>query len=303
MTILTVFIQMLSLLVMIGAGYIASKTKMLDSHTNARMSTLIVNIFNPLLVLSSAAGSVGQVPVERILLVFLIAIGMFLFFIIVGMILSPFFTKDPMERKIYQLMFVFSNLGFIGIPVVSSVLGAEYVVYVSEFLLIYNLVFYTYGRTLMRGRFNLASLRAMVNPGNIACVVAMVLVLCNIQLPGFLRTAVDYLGGAASPLALVSVGFTLANNNLKEIFSNGKLYLFAVVKLLVLPCVLLPLVRLLPVDAGLVAVCMVMFGMPVGSMPLMLINERGMDGKNCTAAVLLTTILCVVTVPVLVSIV
>ena len=301
MTILTVFLQMLSLLVMIAAGVIAAKGKMLDAHTNAKMSTLIVNIFNPMLILSSAAGAVGQVPLQRILLVFAIALGMFLFFILAGMVLTRFFSKDPIQRKIYQLMFVFSNLGFIGIPVVSSVLGAEYVVYVSQFLLIYNLVFYTYGRTLMRGKFNLAALRSLINPGNIACVLAMVLVLANIQLPGFLKTAVDYLGGAASPLALVSVGFTLANANVKEIFGDKKLYLFTFLKLLVLPLVLLPLLRLLPVDDGLAAVCLVMFGMPVGSMPLMLITEQGLDGRTCTAAVIMSTILCVVTVPILMS--
>ena len=202
MTILTVFIQMLSLLVMIGAGYIASKTKMLDSHTNARMSTLIVNIFNPLLVLSSAAGSVGQVPVERILLVFLIAIGMFLFFIIVGMILSPFFSKGPMERKIYQLMFVFSNLGFIGIPVVSTVLGQEYVIYVTMFLLTYNIVFYTYGVALMDGSFSLKSMKSMLSFGNLASVISIVVIAFEIHLPGFLVTSITYLGNVASPLAL-----------------------------------------------------------------------------------------------------
>ena len=74
MTILTVFLQMLSLLVMIAAGVIAAKGKMLDAHTNAKMSTLIVNIFNPMLILSSAAGAVGQVPLQRILLVFAIAL-------------------------------------------------------------------------------------------------------------------------------------------------------------------------------------------------------------------------------------
>lgn len=303
MAVLTVFLQMLSLLVMIAAGWVATRARFLDTHTNSRLSQLIVNIFNPMLILSSAAGAVGQVPLSRILLVFGIAIGMFLCFILVGTLFARFFDKDPMQRKIFQLMFVFSNLGFIGIPVVSSVLGAEYVVYVSQFLLIYNLVFYTYGVTLMRGRFTLGSLRALVNPGNAACVLAMALVLCGVHLPGFLRTAVDYLGGAASPLALVSVGFTLANARLKEIFGEKRLYVFVGIKLLVLPCLLLPVLRLLPIDPGLMGVCLVMFGMPVGSMPLMLIVQKGLDGKTCTAAVLLSTILCVVTVPILLALV
>ena len=302
MTILTVFVQMLALLVMIGVGFVAAKAKFLDGHTNAHLSQLIVNILNPMLVLSSAAGSVGQVPLERLGLVLLIAVGMFLVFILAGTLLSPAFERDPLQRKTFQLMFVFSNLGFIGIPVVSSVLGAEYVVYVSEFILVYNLVFYTYGVALVEGKFSLASLRSLVNPGNLCCLAALAILLLDIHLPGFLLTAVDCVGGAASPLALASVGFTLASADLKAIFGDRRLYLFTLVKLLVLPCLMLPVVRLLPVDPALVSVCMVMFGMPVGSMPLMLINEKGLESRVCTASILMTTLLCVVTVPILMAI-
>lgn len=302
MTILTVFVQMLALLVMIGVGFVAAKAKFLDGHTNAHLSQLIVNILNPMLVLSSAAGSVGQVPLERLGLVLLIAVGMFLVFILAGTLLSPAFERDPLQRKTFQLMFVFSNLGFIGIPVVSSVLGAEYVVYVSEFILVYNLVFYTYGVALVEGKFSLASLRSLINPGNLCCLAALAILLLDLHLPDFLLTAVDCVGGAASPLALASVGFTLASADLKAIFGDRRLYLFTLVKLLVLPCLMLPVVRLLPVDPTLVSVCMVMFGMPVGSMPLMLINEKGLESRVCTASILMTTLLCVVTVPILMAI-
>lgn len=303
MTLLTVFMQMLALLIMMSVGVIAAKTKMLDAHTNTHVSRMIVNIFNPVLVLSGAVNSVGQVPLERLGMVFLIAIGMFLAFILIGMVLSPFFDKDAFQRKAFQLMFVFSNLGFIGIPVVSSVLGTEFVVYVSEFILIYNVVFYTYAVALMKGRFRLSSLRSMLSPGNLFCVIALLVLLLNIQLPGFLVTSITYIGGAASPLALAAVGYTLANANLREIFTDKRLYAFTLVKLLIIPCIFLPILRLLPIEDALVAVCMVMFGMPVGNMPLLLINQEGKDSVTYTAAILMTTIACVFTVPILMSLI
>lgn len=98
MTIFTVFFQMLSLLIMIGAGFLLTK-KMLDEHTNTRMSRMIVNLFNPMLVLSSAATSVGLISLGTMGLVALIAVGMFLIFIIVGMILSPFSTGSLTSGK------------------------------------------------------------------------------------------------------------------------------------------------------------------------------------------------------------
>ncbi len=303
MTLLTVFVQMLALVIMMGVGVLAAKTNMLDAHTNTHMSAMIVNIFNPMLVLSGAVNSVGQVPLERLGVVFLIAIGMFLAFILVGMVLSPLFDRDAFQRKAFQLMFVFSNLGFIGIPVVSSVLGAEYVVYVSEFILIYNVVFYTYAVALMKGRFRLSTLRSMFSPGNLCCILALLVLLFNIQLPSFLVTSITYVGGAASPLALAAVGYTLAHAKLRDIFTDTRLYIFTFVKMLCIPCLFLFVLRLLPIDDGLVSVCMVMFGMPVGNMPLLLINQEGTDSVTYTAAILMTTLACVFTVPILMSLV
>lgn len=290
---------MLALLIMIGAGYFVTKKGMLDAHTNNQMSDLIVNIFNPMLVLASAANSVGQISLAAMKLAGIIAVGMFLAFIIVGMVLSPLFEKDRELRKIFQLMFVFSNVGFIGIPVISSIFGAEYVVYVSEFMLVYTLVFYTYGIALMDGKFSKDSLRAMVNPGTIAGLLAMAVILFEIQLPEFLNTAVTYLGNVTSPMALVAVGFALADSDIKKVFCQPRLYLFSVVKLLVLPLLLLPLLRFAVGTSDLLSVCMVMFGMPVGNMPLILGNQRGLDVTACSAAIILSTVLCVLTVPVL----
>lgn len=299
MTFFTVFFQMLALLLMIGAGYFVTKKGMMDEHTNNQMSDMIVDIFNPLLVLASASNAVGRISMDALKLAICIAVGMFAVFIIAGSILSPFFEKDRQQRKIFQLMFVFSNVGFIGIPVISSIFGSEYVVYVTEFMLVYSFVFYTYGIALMDGRFSAASLKSMINPGTVSGLLALGIIIFGVQLPEFLKTAVTYLGNVTSPMALMAVGFALAHSDWKKIFGQPRLYVFSVIKLLVLPLMLLPLLRLVIQDAELLAVCMVMFGMPVGNMPLILGNQRGMDVTACSAAIILSTVLCVLTVPVL----
>lgn len=301
MALLTVFFQMLALLLMIGSGYLMTKKEMLDEHTNGKISKMIVNVFNPMLFLSSAFGSVGQISMGTLLLIGLIAIGMFAFFIVAGMVLTPFFDKDPEQRKIFQMMFVFSNLGFIGIPVISSILGPEYVVYITGFLVVYNVVFYTYGLTVMDGSFSADSLKGMVNPGTVSSVIAVLVLGFGLQVPDFVGTAITYLGNATSPLALVLVGYALACSDLKKIFGEVRLYVFSLVKLLILPVLMLPVLRMFTEDPAVISVCMIMFGMPIGNMPLILGNERGIDGRTCSAAIILSTVLCVFTVPVLVT--
>lgn len=303
MTIFTVFFQMLTILIIIGAGFFMAKKNMMDQHTNGQMSGMIVNVFNPCLMLSGAVNSVGLISLDTMGMIALIAAGMFGFFILAGALLSPLFDKSPDQRKIFQMMFVFSNLGFIGIPVVSNILGEEYVVYVTEFLLIYNIVLYTYGIALMDGRFTLSSLKAMVNPGIIFCIIAVLVTVLEIRLPDFIKTAVTYLGNVTSPMALAAVGFTLAHSDLKNIFCKPKLYLFSAVKLLALPFMMLPVLRLVTQDTALISVCMIMFGMPIGNMPLMLGNQRGIDGTTCSAAIILTTLLCMFTIPILMAVV
>lgn len=303
MTLITVFLQMLSLLIIIGAGCVATKREMLDERTSAQISTMIVNIFNPLLVVSCAIGAAGQIPLYELGVVALVAVGMFLLFILLGMVLSPLFDRDHHQRTLFQLMFVFSNLGFIGIPVVSSLLGEQYVVFVTEFMILYNLVFYTYGVALMEGRFSLSSLKALANFGNLMTLLAIVIVVTGFQMPAFLTTAITYLGNVASPMALVLVGYSLAKSNLRQIFAEKRLYVFSIIKLLILPLLVLPLLRWLPVDAALVPVCLLMFGMPCGNMPLILGTQRGIDCTICSSGIIMSTLLCVISVPILMALV
>ncbi len=301
MAVLITFFQMLALLLMIGGGCLAAKTGMLDEHTNRQMSRMIVNLFSPLLVISCAADSVGTIPLETMGMVMLIAAGMFAVFIAAGAVMSPLFEKNRDQRKIYQMMFVFSNLGFIGIPVVSSILGEQYVVYVTEFMLVNTIVLYTYGTALLDEKFSVSSLKGMLNPGTAAGTAAVLILIFEIRLPDFIKTAVGYLGNVTTPMALVSVGFSLVHADLKKIFKQWKLYVFAAVKLLLIPLVMLPVLRMVTDENALILVCMIMFGMPVGNMPLLLGTQKGMDGTACSAAIILTTVFCVVTVPILLA--
>lgn len=293
----TVFFQMLSFYIMIGVGYIIGKKQMMDKHTNQQVSQMIVNVFNPILSISSAIGSIGLIPIAMMAKVGGIAVIMFAIFILLGFLLTPFFAKNETQKKIYRMMFVFSNLGFIGIPVVSNVLGHEYVVYVTEFMMVYTIVLYTHGMMVLEGRFSFKSLKKMINPGVISGIIAILIILFEIELPEFIRSACLSLGNVASPLALVAVGYTVSQSDLKKIFSRPKLYIFSVLKLLVIPLLLLPLLKICPIDDNAIAVCMILCGMPVGNLPLMLLNEKGIDGTECSHMIILSTALCALSIP------
>lgn len=299
MSFFTVLFQMLAVLIIIAVGWIAAKCRLWDNHINTQISRLIVSILNPLLVFSSAAKAVGTISVHHLGLVGLIAILMFVVFILAGSVLTPLFDRKKSQQKIFQLMFVFSNLGFIGIPVTQNLLGKEYVVYVMIFMLVYTLFLYTYGIIVLDGYLALSSLKGMINPGTVFGLAGLFLILANIQLPDFILTAISCLGEADVPLALMSVGYTLATSTLEKVFGNARIYLFSAIKLLILPWIMIQGLKLLPLDSHVLVVCAIMFGMPVGNMPQMLAIQKGIDCSSSTAALLVTTILCVLTIPLL----
>ena len=142
----------------------------------------------------------------------------------------------------------------------------------------------------------------MVNPGTIFSIIALLVIVFHIQIPGFINTAVTYLGNVTSPMALVAVGFSLAHTDLKSIFGQPRLYIFSVIKLLILPLLMFPALKFIVSDRELIPVCMVMFGMPVGNMPLILGTQKGIDVATCSAAIILTTMLCIFTVPILIAV-
>lgn len=303
MTIVTVFLQMLSLTLMILVGVLIARRKLVDDHSMGQMSHLINYVFNPMMMLSSGIASVGTVDKQVLFLLFGIVAALYVLFIVLAWLIGPRFDKRPGQSEMFQLMIVFSNIGFMGIPVVRGVFGEEYVVYVLAFVLMYNLFFYTYGVTLMNGKVSRESLKSMLNPGTVFAVITLLIVSFEVRIPDFLANTVGYLGDVASPLAMLAVGVTVAKSDLKTIFLSKKMWLFTLVKMVALPVVMIPLLKLLPFPDTVIGICLVEIGMPVANMTLILGTEKGLDCTNCSAAIIMTTLASVITIPLLVALI
>lgn len=299
----TVFFQMLALAILILTGVIISQKGLLDDHSMGQMSVLINYLFNPMMMLSSAISSLGDIDKDALFLLFAIVIGMYLALILVAHFAAPLFDRRPGQKELYQLMLIFSNVGFMGIPVVQGVFGSAYVVYVLAFVVGYNVFFYTYGVALMNGGFDGKALKSAVNPGSICTLIALLLVILEPPIPGFLATAVEYLGNVTSPLAMIAVGVTLSKADLKAVFTSKKMYLFTLVKMLVIPMLALPLLKALPFSPQVIGVSLVEISMPVANLVLIIGTEKKLDCSNVSGSIIMTTLVSMITIPILVALI
>lgn len=144
--------------------------------------------------------------------------------------------------------------------------------------------------------------KKIFNIGVIACIAAMLLYFLQTPVPSFLQAFITNLGNLTAPLSMMIIGASLAQMPLKELFLDKKLLLFSLVKLLLLPAVWMIMVNRVAEQEILRGVCLVMMATPAGSMTAMLAQQYGGDYETASRGVALTTVLSVITMPLLAAI-
>ena len=144
--------------------------------------------------------------------------------------------------------------------------------------------------------------KKIFNIGVIACIAAMLLYFLQIPVPSFLQAFITNLGNLTAPLSMMIIGASLAQMPIKELFLDKKLLLFSLVKLLLLPAVWMIAVNRVAEQEILRGVCLVMMATPAGSMTAMLAQQYGGDYETASRGVALTTVLSVITMPLLAAV-
>jgi malate permease and related proteins len=242
------------------------------------------------------------VPRSQLLVTAGIAVVLFAVMIGAGTLLPRLLRVKGQEADAYSLMTVFSNIGFMGLPLISALYGNSALLYGSVFIIPYNLLIYTYGEGLMRradagGMHRKISIRKILNPGVVSSVAAVTIYLTGVTLPDVIASPIGYLSNLTAPLSMMVIGASLAGVKIREFFTNRKMLIFTAVKMLALPIAVCLLIRLAVGDGVLLGVCVVMTAAPVGSMTAMMAQEFGGAYKLISQGVALTTLLCVATIP------
>ena len=309
MNLLLVAQQMLILFGMMATGYLLWRIGWIDQNTSSRLSGLVVNIFNPFLTISSVLGkslvSTGVVFWENLFLVIL-------FYVILaagGFLVLLLIRPDSTEAPIYRMLTLLPNCGFMGIPVVSSLLGREYIIYVAIYMLVYNIIIYTYGIHLVR-KSNPSSQASKkeslwkkiqligLNPGVISALLALVLFFTGVPVPEGIQLFCNYMGNPCIPLSMMLTGCSVAAANIPELLKDYRRYGFLFIKMLFIPIVCSFLIRFFPFDGTILKLFIIMLSMPAGSLVVLITQEYGGKTDCAAAGVVLSTVVSLVTIPV-----
>lgn len=214
------------------------------------------------------------------------------------MVLPKLFRCKGDEISAYKLMNIFGNTGFIGIPLVLGVIGGKAIIYVAIVNVAYGLLLYTYGITVAAKEKNGFQWKRMLNVGNFSAFVAILVFLLAPPIPNVISSTLGYMANATTFMAMFVIGISLSRFSLREILMEKKLYLFVVVRFIVMPILFSFLFRRIISDRTLYYTMCFMMAVPVGNMPLLLMEESGRDSSILSKAIIISTILTIVTVPI-----
>lgn len=303
MDIMVVFQTMLKLFLLLVLGFVLFKCHIFDEYTNKKISALIVNVASPMLIISSIAGVEGS---NKSIVFLMIGAGilMYIGFIILGKIINRIFPFPKKDWPVYECMVVFANTGFMGYPVLLDVFGQEAVFYASLIHMAFNFFVYTYAiMCLTKGddsEFKL-NFKQLLTPGIILIFVGIFIYLFDIQLPSVLMDTINSVGSLTAPLSMMMIGSSLAVYPIKDSFTDWRSYVFAFVRLMIVPFVTMIMCRLLHIDAYYANITIITNAMPVGSMVLMLATQYNANVKIVTRNIVVSTLLSVSTIPIVVA--
>lgn len=303
MDIMVVFQTMLKLFLLLVLGFVLFKCHIFDEYTNKKISDLIVNVASPMLIISSIAGVEGS---NKSIVFLMIGAGilMYIGFIILGKIINRIFPFPKKDWPVYECMVVFANTGFMGYPVLLDVFGQEAVFYASLIHMAFNFFVYTYAiMCLTKGddsEFKL-NFKQLLTPGIILIFVGIFIYLFDIQLPSVLMDTINSVGSLTAPLSMMMIGSSLAVYPIKDSFTDWRSYLFACVRLLIIPFVTMLICRLIHIDPYYANITIITNAMPVGSMVLMLATQYNANVKIVTRNIVVSTLLSVITIPIVVA--
>lgn len=297
------FQQMLILFFVMILGFIMARKKIIDKHVSKSLSWITVNVANPALIISGSQGN--SVEGRELIFVLALAFGLFFVMIIFAELIIPLFRLQKDDSGIYKVLLIFSNMGFMGFPIISAVYGNKGLLYAAVFLLPFNILIYTYGIFCMsQQKISLVNkLKNLFNIGLVAGLISLVLAIENISLPNIVCQIIDLLSGLIAPLSMMVIGASFTDISIKKLFCDIKMIILTIIKLILIPLVGIFIIRLITNNALLQGVCFIVLAVPSGSMVAMLAQQYDSNYLTASKGVAITTIFSVITMPLMFAIV
>lgn len=295
--------QMVVLAIPIIIGYVAHKLGFMGSDFDSKLSGLVVNVTLPAMIIASvcgrdlpAAGDIAQLLIFSIV-GYVIATAL-------ALVVPRLLGCEKALRGVYSFIVAYGNVGLIGFPVLSAVLGSQAVLYASIANIAWNLFVFSVGMILINGvpegglgEVVSSCAKKLLSPVLIASVIVLVLVLLGVNDLGILGNGLSMCGNFTTPAALLISGSSLANYPAREMVNNWRAYVAVAFRLVGVPLVLYVIMRLFISNPYVLSIIVLGQAMPVATNGILYCLMYGVDAKPMTQGTFISIVASIITIP------
>lgn len=297
----TVAVQVVILYLISAVGFVADKSKIFVKADATKLVDLLFNMILPVAIVNSFL-SMERTKEHVVGLIVSFVLAFLTHFLGMGIAEFCFKKRSTLERGVYHYAIVFSNAAFLALPLAQSVAGEEGVFYSSCYVAVFNILAFTYGIREISGKTAKISIKHIVlNPGSISVLIAIPLFLLQVRLPEFLMDTLARVGACNSPMAMIVFGTFFANCNFKNIFAKKEVYFVSLIRLVVIPVIMLFVFKLIGVKGNMLTALTISASAPVATNTAMYAAKYDNDTALSSELVGQTSILSVITMPVIVA--
>lgn len=288
--------------VLLLIGGLSYKRKLIDEAMNKKLSNLLLNLVIPLLLIISFQRDWEEHLAKGLAVSFLLAFISHGAAILLSQVLLP--GKKNRDVSLERFAVIYSNCGFIGIPMVNGLFGLDGVFYLTAYIAVFNLFMWTHGVFMMVGKQDLkTTLKTLASPTVISIFVGVILFLLQIHIPDILYQSFNYVASMNTPLAMIIAGVTIAQTDLRKIFGKLRIYYISFLKLLVLPIILLLLYHRFPIDSVVLSTAILAVACPTGAAVTLFALRYDKNTLYSSEIFAVTTLFSIGTMPLVMAIV
>ena len=296
---MTVLLQVMTLFLLIIAGFFAAKKGILDDRGLRGLNTLVLNFAQPALILHKMQMPTTPQLIIELAWVFVLTcltIG------VAGVIAFRLFAREtPQRRAVLTNLSMVSNCGFMGYPVITATMGEDALIYAVMFVTAFNLMCWTLGAYFYGGRKAMQPQKLLMNPTIWAVIGGLLLFLTGWTLPSFVNSALNMMGSTTTPVAMFVIGARLISLR-REHLRDVKLLLVCALRLVIFPAMIL-LLRLTPLPEMVVSSVYLCTAMPCAALTAMQAERYDCEKELASRGVALSTALSMATVPLMLMLV
>ena len=286
--------QIVMMFLLMIAGFILFRIKMISPAGANQMADVVIYVSTPALTIQSLLVTFDMSVIYNALFGFISTLCLLFASIAVA---SALFRKP--EHGLVRYGVVFSNCGFIGIPLVRSILGPEYIFTLTACNLAFTCLVWTYGVVQISGDKSQASLkRVLENPAIVSIAIGLVCFCTGWRFPEAVNLTIESLGDINTGLVMLVLGTYLGQVDFQRIIMQRRVYEVALLRLLVLPLLAVGAFALIPmVDAGTRMTVLIAFATPVAALAAVFSKKFEANAELGIGLVAMTTLMSMVTMP------